>query len=272
MSFEINKYSSISLQITTKCNFLCSHCYLSCGPYRNEAMSKEVISETLHKIAGKSKQVVIGGGEPTLYPELIEYILSLCNELKEESGYPEEVYLDTNGSWAVNESQCASKMQYFKEIGITGLIFSGFDIYHQEFYKGVSKTKLLELNRELKLFSSITFSDIKGDLKYLGRGSKLKGSNPFKNHCCINQGHYYINVHGDIQICKWGHTCYLGSILEKDVEQVLDYEFVRILSHKGISGLIEHYNDKFEKALQVDSSQDICKLCHHITSSWKRSK
>lgn len=265
------KYNSVCLQITTKCNFMCRHCYLSCGPFRDEVMTKEVIDSTLQKIGISSNRVWISGGEPTLYPNLVEYIVGECKKIKSQFGYPKEICLQTNGSWAKTPKEAVRLLKYYSDLGITDLDLSGYDHFHYEYHKGISIIELGAIANKLNLFNSVTISGSpKSDLKYLGRGKDLEKPKVFLNNCVLAHGHYNINVYGDILICKWGNTCYLGSIIESDLEEIKKYKFVEVLLNKGVLGLIEEYNNKYSKEIRFDGSEDICEICHHITSEWKR--
>lgn len=264
------EYESVCLQITTKCNFMCRHCYLSCGPHRNEIMEKVVIDAAIEKIGSKSKRVWISGGEATLFPDLIEYIVKKCIQSREKTGYPHEICLQTNGAWALNYESAISEMDKYSEMGITDLDLSGYDKFHYEFHKGMSILELGALADRLHLFNSVVVSGSPNvDLKYLGRGKDLRNNLVFKNNCVLANGNYNINVYGDILICKWGNTCYLGSILEKNLDSIEKLEFVKILNNKGILGLIEEYNKKFGQNITFDGSTDICEICHKITADWK---
>lgn len=81
-SRDSNRLLAIRLETNTSCNLHCRYCYAQSG----EASVKEADLETLKRIVSEAKAlgirsvVVIGGGEPTLYPEfreLIAYIDSL---------------------------------------------------------------------------------------------------------------------------------------------------------------------------------------------------
>lgn len=70
--------------ITNKCNANCSYCFV---PHDNYVMSKEDIDNIIVPEEGDN---VIYGGEPTLYPELVEHLIRKLNN--------KNIYLYTNGS------------------------------------------------------------------------------------------------------------------------------------------------------------------------------
>ncbi|BCJ96865.1 anaerobic ribonucleoside-triphosphate reductase activating protein [Anaerocolumna cellulosilytica] len=76
------------------CNFRCPYCHnasLVLSPFNQPAISKDEIFKILNKRKRILEGVCITGGEPTLYPELIDFI----REIK-SMGF--KVKLDTNGS------------------------------------------------------------------------------------------------------------------------------------------------------------------------------
>jgi len=79
---------------TQGCNFRCSYCHNPClvDPLRyEEAISVESVMRFLEIRAGKLEAVTISGGEPTIQPDLIDFIATI-----KQLGYC--VKLDTNGS------------------------------------------------------------------------------------------------------------------------------------------------------------------------------
>lgn len=73
---------SIELEFTKRCNLRCLYCYSSAGePAENELSLDEIKRVILQaKELGAKKIILLGGGEPLMYPELVEimnYIDSL---------------------------------------------------------------------------------------------------------------------------------------------------------------------------------------------------
>lgn len=95
------------IHLTNRCNMACPFCYSSSGAYGEYTLAKEDILAFVKEIpVGKRKRIILSGGEPLLYEEL----LPLVRELKElgfsitmisngtlgKDKYPELVkYLDT---------------------------------------------------------------------------------------------------------------------------------------------------------------------------------
>lgn len=80
------------VQITTKCNMKCQHCCYSCRPGFGSHMTKEIFLQALNVLSDYgSEYVSLGGGEPTLHPNFLEFLkISLRQDFS--------VWLATNGS------------------------------------------------------------------------------------------------------------------------------------------------------------------------------
>ena len=67
-------YTHAYLEITRKCNLHCAHCMR--GPAQNIEISKEDVDLFFEKLDGVIvENLTIGGGEPTLNPDMIVYII-----------------------------------------------------------------------------------------------------------------------------------------------------------------------------------------------------
>ena len=75
------------------CNFRCPFCHnadLVINPHQQEDISQETVLRTLKKRQGILEGVCVTGGEPTLAPDLKDFLIAI-----KELGYP--IKLDTNG-------------------------------------------------------------------------------------------------------------------------------------------------------------------------------
>lgn len=60
------------IQVTTRCNMRCKHCKFACSPTRGKDMPLDLFREAADiAIFDYENSVGIGGGEPTLHPDLI---------------------------------------------------------------------------------------------------------------------------------------------------------------------------------------------------------
>ncbi len=65
----------LQMNITRKCNLVCKHCHVSCGPHRTEEMSREVIDACMSFAqAQKVSTIDITGGAPEMNTNF-EYLL-----------------------------------------------------------------------------------------------------------------------------------------------------------------------------------------------------
>ncbi len=87
-----DKLLSMEIEFSRVCNFRCSYCYveekIDCG---NELSKDEIKDVILQAKALGARKIIILGGEPSLYPHLVEMLLFLSKE-----GL--EIEMFTNGS------------------------------------------------------------------------------------------------------------------------------------------------------------------------------
>ena len=85
------------LWLTTACNLDCAYCYRKGrGISRHTSMSREVAEKVLRLAAssGRPFHVQLAGGEPTLEPELIEWVASFVRR----KAWPATLGIQTNGT------------------------------------------------------------------------------------------------------------------------------------------------------------------------------
>lgn len=90
---------SLYVQITRRCNMSCSHCCFSCTA-RGPDMKMDTLREALELAKREEMPVTLGGGEPTLHPQFMEFLwlaIRRMAALTHELGMP-AVGLVTNGS------------------------------------------------------------------------------------------------------------------------------------------------------------------------------
>jgi MoaA/NifB/PqqE/SkfB family radical SAM enzyme len=88
---------SCTFLIGTKCNLKCKHCFIT-EKYNNEEkiISKEIIDKTFEFIDSDYK-IVVMGGEPLLYPNIVKYIFDKIREKGAEG------HIVTNSFWSKDE-------------------------------------------------------------------------------------------------------------------------------------------------------------------------
>lgn len=82
-------------ELTDRCNLYCHHCGSNCGNHGGFVLSLAVIEKVLHSVAdaynSRNIMVCLTGGEPILYPELLDVI-----RVSKSLGFP--VGMTTNGT------------------------------------------------------------------------------------------------------------------------------------------------------------------------------
>lgn len=120
------------IEVTTRCNFRCKHCYRESGPLREEELDYKRLKSILPKLAQEGLRVVeITGGEPLLHPKILSF-LKLC-----ASNF-DIVSLLTNGYY-VNEGFVEEIRSFLKskKLIVSVTINSSIPDFHDEF-TGVS--------------------------------------------------------------------------------------------------------------------------------------
>jgi hypothetical protein len=132
----------INFQLTSKCNFKCSHCLWSCNRNGKHA-SDSTILKALNLISDTGAGVNIIGGEPTLHPKFGETMRDLSRYI---DGAP--VRLVTNGSWVYSKKKTAVFLESLyiflnntNDIEYFSVLVSD-DPYHREFWKSNNHIKL----------------------------------------------------------------------------------------------------------------------------------
>lgn len=124
-------WNSAGLLLTYKCNCACEFCYYNCSPRQDGLMPAEMFIsawQSLKALAGDGARIHVTGGEPFLYWEHLEEILTLA--AKENSGTVGSV--ETNGFWATNEEIIEHRLKVLDELGVCRLRIT-CDPFHQEY-------------------------------------------------------------------------------------------------------------------------------------------
>ena len=115
---------NINVLVGYYCNYRCRHCISSSGPDRKrEEMGGEEIEALCRVIATeKPKLLLFTGGEPTLFPEVINRVAAAHPEPEQAS-----FQITTNGWFAVNEKSIRSVLGKIQRLNAVQM---SFDIYH----------------------------------------------------------------------------------------------------------------------------------------------
>jgi len=121
------EFKNIALLITENCNARCKMCCDSRGEVCGKTVSSAELDFILNNIKGASEieSVGITGGEPMLYPEIVERILNY------DFGRSMSITLKTNGFWGKNIVKTESFIQDNKDK--LSYISLSYDAFHKEF-------------------------------------------------------------------------------------------------------------------------------------------
>ncbi len=81
--------NALSVEITSRCNFLCPHCYKN-ALAKGQDIDDEIIKYIKEEFGGKTKQLQLTGGEPFINKKIVNYITELSDLF--------EIRIPTNGS------------------------------------------------------------------------------------------------------------------------------------------------------------------------------
>lgn len=105
------RYGTVQVNITAKCNLACAHCHVESSPVRQEAMSHEVLEAVLKVARDRHMSTIdITGGAPEMHPE-IEWFL------REASKAVPTVMLRTN-LVILQEPEYAHLLDVVEELGV----------------------------------------------------------------------------------------------------------------------------------------------------------
>jgi pyruvate-formate lyase-activating enzyme len=116
---------SLSFLVTYKCNFQCDHCSVSAGPEHQQVIAAEHMRRVIEEAYAlpSIRVVVFTGGEPTLYPDLLQAGINLAHE----KGFVTR--LVTNAWWAKTPEKAYHFLQNLRAAGLDELNVS-FDDFH----------------------------------------------------------------------------------------------------------------------------------------------
>ena len=141
---QINRLNHGGIMANYQCNAACRHCLYACSPDRDSGyITKESASEICTLlIEGGCRSVHIGGGEPFLnFDGLINLLeAARATSLKIE-------YVETNGSFAANESEAVRYLRELIDVGVDNLCIS-LDPFHAEYIPFELPLRLAKICRE----------------------------------------------------------------------------------------------------------------------------
>ncbi|NQT25420.1 radical SAM protein [candidate division KSB1 bacterium] len=146
MSFEISPVSSGGIHLTYQCPNRCAHCIYASSPSRNEWMTEENLILILEQIKQHSQFLTgmhIGGGEPFLNLDLLEFTIRKMDEIEVPLDY-----VETNGFWAWEDQKTRRILKRMQNAGLRGLLVSASP-FHLEFIPMDRVNRAIRIGREV---------------------------------------------------------------------------------------------------------------------------
>lgn len=143
------EYKNIAILLTGNCNAKCTMCCDSRGIVKGETLSKENLEKILYNIKKCTQITSVGvtGGEPMLYPELVEAVLNY------DYGRPMDLSIKTNGFWGKDINKARAFIE--KNISKINAISFSYDEFHQKYIDINSIKNLIDLCIEYNIQTEI---------------------------------------------------------------------------------------------------------------------
>lgn len=153
------EYNSCGILLTENCNAKCKMCCDSRGHVRGKTLSIEELTLILENIKECKSINVVGvtGGEPMLYPDLIEYIFNY------DYGREMAFTIKTNGFWGKNQEKAREFITKYKA-KLKNLSFS-YDEFHKEFIDLQNILNIIKIADELEVDTEIVGCFLKNGMK-----------------------------------------------------------------------------------------------------------
>ena len=121
-TLEIGLLGGGGLVLGYRCTSKCRHCLYGCGPHRRDGhgalLELEQLLDSL-AVKGPHAHYHIGGGEPFLWPGLLEAAISGFGE---RGLYLD--YVETNAMWAKDEAFARAMLRRMVDVGLRSLLVS----------------------------------------------------------------------------------------------------------------------------------------------------
>ena len=151
----------LAILMTARCNAACSHCSTSCGPRRDEHLSRDELFALMDQSMALSPdqadhEFMLSGGEPFLDYDLL---LALVAHGKNRGA---SVTCVTNGYWASSHERALELLAPLQAAGLTALAVSS-SRFHQPYIKPRRVERVLAAARELGLHCTLKYVRVRSD-------------------------------------------------------------------------------------------------------------
>jgi sulfatase maturation enzyme AslB (radical SAM superfamily) len=213
----LNDMSSIYLQLTTKCNMRCAHCCFSCNG-KGDFMSREVFEKCLGLVKDYQWSVTIGGGEPTLHPNIIEWAMDAALASLDAS-----MEMDSPAVLVVTNGKKADTAIRLAKLAHLGVIAA--EVSQDPWHEAIDASVISEFTRYRKPNYELLGGHERGKgyagVRDVSRGvvgaGRAKKNNIYKRTACCCDA-LFITPNGDFYHCGCKKTR-LGNILTDAIPQ-----------------------------------------------------
>lgn len=235
LEFSHTSFFIVEIETTSDCNFLCDFCInrkkqASCATNSSNLVDFAAITQFLDYLLSANKQirVLLNGGEPTLHPRLLEFLiwckskkidveiltnLSAKIEAYEAIQNASTLITPTYHTNQINASEFAQKMDALKLKTMLLPVHSEQELYtiKNAFPQYVVKPQLIEnFNYSSCEIDQLSNKDayFKKQATIFRRNAQMVG----KSHiCCSLMSYIYINNDGSICRCMFNESTRLGT-------------------------------------------------------------
>lgn len=196
----------IYIQLTDRCNMTCEHCCFSCTG-KGSYMAENVFQKALSLAVEYGWSVTLGGGEPTLHPKCLDWVMTAALATIDASMDMDgpAVLVVTNGK----KKDIALKLAKLAHLGTIQCDLSQ-DEWHDPIDPSVVREFSRYSNREGRSHAGIR--DVTGGVKDKGRAAENCIQD--QNGCCCSA--LFIAPNGDFYHCGCKKTK-IGNILTDEI-------------------------------------------------------
>lgn len=266
--------NSVCLCLTMKCDLQCRHCFVNAGPHRTEEMTYEQIVTAIDNSFSNVYRMWFSGGEPTVVMEKLLYGLRYAKKKKQETGFPKNICVQTNGNFAKTTEVAVKYLVEFYKNGANEIDITSNDMFHFEQMDPEIPMKLANIANKLGLFDKVTIggSDYKV-VKRFGRAKniaveELKDFDLKYTHKCVyTNSDYVIHPNGNVLPCIYGFDNVYGNIYRNSLKDILSDEvnlkISSLLKDDGVFKILT-------KNIKNDTYSDICESCNSYFKCYRK--
>lgn len=261
--------NSVCLCLTFRCDLQCRHCFVAAGPNRKEEMTMEQIAKAIDNSASECNRMWFSGGEPTVVLDKLLYGLKYAKELKDKTGFPQNICVQTNGNFAKTKQDAIRYLTQFYRCGANEIDITSNDVFHFEQMDKEIPRQLAKLANGMNLFDKVLIggSDYKV-VKRFGRAKaiaeeELSGFDmSYAHKCVLTESDLVIHPNGNVLPCIYGFDNVMGNIYENSIKEIIDaYAQTEAYKILKITNICEFMSQWQANNAEMQTT-DICEACN----------